>query len=127
MALQNVILTQDIGATATSFTVDPASPLFTQQLVFGRQYSFELNVRDLRDGATGTGNPATLSQSRLTHRFHTAAEWRSCKGLLALYDTTNAAVPVFRFAGCVGYGAPANLYRPACCDRLRLSNRLRRS
>ena len=94
----NVIFTQDIGATATSFTVDPASPLFTQQLVFGRQYSFELNVRDLRDGATGTGNPATLSQSRTLIDFTLLPNGAPAKVFLPFTDTTNAAVPVFRFA-----------------------------
>src|SRR5262249_26284937 len=65
----NIIYSQDIGAAATSFQVNPLDPNFTQQLASGRLYTFELNVRDLRNNAGGTGLHNTLSQSRTFFDF----------------------------------------------------------
>ena len=61
--ITNFLFSSDIGATATSFTINPAEAVVSQ-LVLGRQYAFKLELRDLRAGATGTGLPATLSRSR---------------------------------------------------------------
>ena len=92
----NFLFSSDIGATATSFTIDPTSPLYTQ-LVFGRQYAFELELRDLRAGATGTGLPATLSQSRSFIDFMLLPNDAPAKVYLPFTDATNPAAPVYKF------------------------------
>jgi hypothetical protein len=93
----NVIYSQDIGPSATSFQVNPLDPNFTQQLAFGRLYTFELNVRDLRNNAGGTGLHNTLSQSRTFFDFMLLPTGAPAQVYLPLTNTTNPLAPVFEF------------------------------
>jgi hypothetical protein len=89
--LANIVLNQDIGASATSFTVDPAL------LVPGRLYSFELLSRDLRNDAGGVGVANTLSQSRSFFDFSVLPAGAPANVYLPTLNPANPAVPVYEF------------------------------
>jgi hypothetical protein len=86
----NVIYSQDVGANATSFTVNPSDPNFTQQMQLGHTYSFELQLRDLRNPAGGTGLANTFSQSRSFFDFTLLPSGSPPKVFL---PTVNVAAP----------------------------------
>ena len=60
----NIIYSNGFVANTNSFTVNPLDPGLTQPLLDGHQYSLEVQLRNLRNAAGGTGDANTLSQSR---------------------------------------------------------------
>jgi hypothetical protein len=95
----NIIYSQDIGPSATSFAVNPLDPNFTQHLTSGHLYSFELNVRDLRNNLGGTGLANTLSQSRTFFDFMLLPTGSPANVYLPLTDATNPQAPFYQFQG----------------------------
>jgi hypothetical protein len=95
----NAIFTQDIGATATSFTVNPNDPNFLQPLQAGHQYSLEILVRDLRNDSGPNGLANTLSESRTFFDFTLLDANAPANVYLPSTNTTNPATPIFQFNG----------------------------
>ncbi len=63
--LANLIFRQDLGANATTFTLNPGTTGLSQSLQVGRQYSLSIQEQDLRNpSGTGSGdNTLSLSQA----------------------------------------------------------------
>jgi hypothetical protein len=87
----NIIFSQDIGASATNFTVNPAL------LVPGRLYSFELTARDLRNNLGGTGLANALSTSRSFFDFALPPGDAPAQVFLPTMNTSNPTAPVYEF------------------------------
>jgi hypothetical protein len=95
----NIVFSKDIGANATTFTVNPADPNFTQALIPGRLYSLELELRDLRNPAGGVGLPNTLSMSRSFFDFTLLADSAPANVFLPTINTAvPGAGPVYQFS-----------------------------
>ena len=93
----NSIFNQGLAAGATSFTVNPADPGFTQQLVPGKIYSLEVLLRDLRNAAGGASLANTLSQSRSFFDFSLLPAGAPANVFLPMVNTGGSGGPVYEF------------------------------
>jgi hypothetical protein len=92
----NIIYSQGFAANTTSFTVNPSDPNLTQPLVQNRQYSLQVNLRDLRNPSGGTGVANTLSESSSFFDFQLLPSGGPGQVFLPMIDTSGP-VPVHHF------------------------------
>lgn len=93
--LANLIFRKDLGANATTFTLNPGAAGLSQSLQVGRQYALGIQEQDLRDPSlTGSGDN-TLSLSQAYVNFTIGAN----SGISPVYLPTllPGTTPVFSF------------------------------
>jgi hypothetical protein len=93
----NIIYSQDIGAGATSFVINPADTNFTQPLQYGKLYAIELLVRDLRNDAGPNNLVNTLSQSRSFFDFTLLAPDAPANVYVPTVNTANTGGTTYEF------------------------------